>query len=54
MRAHYLEGTKRQLLLYSEIADLFMVHQVKIYIFPNLLLQVLISSYLDLFVKIER
>jgi len=33
--------------------DLFMAHQVKIYILSNLLLEIFISSYLDLFVKIE-
>jgi len=48
-----LERTKQHLLLYSEIMDLFMVHQVKIYILSNLLLQILIPCYLDLFVIIE-
>jgi hypothetical protein len=31
-----------------------MVNQVKIYIFPNLFLQILISSYLEILVQIEH
>jgi hypothetical protein len=42
------------LLLYSETANFFMVNQVKIYIFPNLFLQILISSYLEILVQIEH
>lgn len=49
LEACYLERTKRHLLLYTEIADFFMVHQIKIYILSNLFLQIIITGYLDLF-----
>ena len=43
---HYLERSKRQLLLNAEAANFLMVHQIKIYILTNLIFQIFISSNL--------
>jgi hypothetical protein len=55
---YYLEWSKGQLLLYTEATDFFMVHQIKIYILPNLLLQIFIScnlgSFIYLILQIEH